>query len=302
MLYVANLRVRSFSLDHLDIYWSLADGISEDPRDYEFVVQWSSSEFDHYADISGPIIDGYHFRDTTVRGQHSFYHKRYYRLIIRHRPTAKEQLFPEQGGVKLAAPPDLMALEMARQENLKLKEFGGRQVWVFPKRVSGPRCVACYDQVQRRRVRGDCAVCYGTGWLGGYHAPIACYMQIHTPTETTMKAKDGEIQVENTAFRLGNYPELHEGDLVVEAENVRWAVADSIVKVKKARAMIRQTGSLHRVPKTDVQYSVPVNLTTAETADLVASPHRNYTNPHNLETADLGKALLGLFGPRHHER
>ncbi len=301
MLHVANLRVRSFSLDYLDIYWSLADGTTEDPRDYEVVVQWSSNQYGPYQAVSGPIIDGLHFRDTTVKGQHSFYHQRYYRLIIRNRSSQAETPFPAEGGIRLQAPADLMALEMARQENLKLKEFSGRKVWVFARRVSGPRCVACYDPVQRRRVRSDCATCFGTGTYGGYHAPVACYMQVQTPTEVTLKIPDGEVQVENAQFRLGNYPELSEGDLVVEAENVRWAVSDQINKVKKARALIRQEGVLHRIPKTDAQYNVPLKLTVDEAGNLLGSPDRNFTNPHNLSDADVGKAILGLFGPRDHE-
>jgi len=302
MVHVANLRVRSFSLDYLDLYWSLADGTSEDPRNYEFVVQWAPNQLGPFADLSAPIIDGYRFRDTTVKGQHSFFHQRYYRLIIRNRSSDAVEYFPEQGGVRLGALPDLAALEMARQENLRIKEFSGRQVYVFSKRTFGPRCVACFDPVQQRRVRGNCQVCFGTGTQGGYHAPAACHMQIHTPPEVTLKTQDGSVQQSNTRFKMGNYPELFEGDLVVEAENVRWVVSDQISKIKKARALIRQEGTLHAVPRTDAGFQVPINLTVDQVGDLLPGPERNYTAPSNLANVDIDAAILRTFGPRNHER
>ena len=119
---------------------------------------------------------------------------------------------------------------------------------------------------------------------------------IVSPNETVVHSGFGDMEVENTTLLVGNYPELSEGDLVVEAENIRWRVGSTIAKVTKGRALIRQQAPIHRIPKGDSEYTVPLNLTNDEIKDLLASPDRNYTNPHNLEGDDIVSALNNVFG------
>jgi len=296
VLRISEMRVRSFDLGYLDIYWEV-DPCFEDIGDYEFVVERSDNEFGPYMDLTVPVVNRFHVKDVTVKGQHSYYHKLYYRVrtIKRGSDPVESTVFPDVGGIRLAAKPDLMALEMARLNNLKLKEFMGRKVWVFPKKTAGQRCGACFDEVSQRRLRSSCGVCFDAGWVGGYHAPVETYAMIVTPNETTIHANFGDIQTEDTTLLLGNYPEIKEGDVIVEAENIRWRVASTISKVSKARAVIRQQAPIHRIPKSDIEYSLPLKMSDDEIRDLVASPERNYTNPQTIEETSLAKALNGTF-------
>jgi len=295
LLEVTNIRIRSFDLGHLDVYWDIEPSF-EDISDYEFVVERSDNEFGPYYDLTVPIIDRYHVRDTSVRGHKNYYNKVYYRVRVQKRGSTEQAVYPEVGGVKLAAMPDLAALEMARLNNLKLKEFSGRKIWVFPKKQSGGRCALCWDRVAQRRTRSGCATCYDTSWVGGYHAPVQTYGMIVSPNEQTIHANFGEVQTENTTLMLGNYPEISEGDLIIEAENIRWRVASTLAKVKKSRALIRQQVAIHRVPTSDIEYRIPLNLTDEEIKDLVASPERNYTNPQTMESTKLSNVLDNVFG------
>lgn len=298
MLEVTNIRVRSFDVGYLDIYWDLAP-CYEDTLDYEFVVQMSEAEFGPYQDLTPGMVDVYHVRDNTVRGQHSFYHQRYYRVMVRKRAdTAVFKVFPELGGAKLGAPPDLYALEMARINNLKLQEFMGRKIWIFPRKQSGQRCGVCFDRVMNRKTKSSCPNCFDTTWVGGFHQPIQVYGMIVSPNESTTQTNFTRVQNENTTLLLGNYPEVSDGDVVVEAENVRWRIGNELQKINKARALIRQQVPLHRIPSSDIEYSLPIKLSDAEVRDLVASPARNYTNPHNFESVSLTEALNSVFGPR----
>jgi len=295
LLSVTNIRVRSFDLGYLDIYWDIEPSF-EDITNYEFVVEKSDNEFGPYHDLTVPFVNLFHVRDSTVRGQKNYYNKIYYRIRVEKRGGSEQSTFPEVGGAKLAAMPDLTALEMARLNNLKLKEFSGRKVWIFPKKKSGQRCKLCYDEVAQRRVRSNCATCYDTSWVGGYNSPVQSYGMIVSPNEQTIHANFGDVQNENTTMLLGNYPEISEGDLIIEAENIRWRVASSIAKVKKSRALIRQQAAIHRVPTGDIEYKIPLNLTTDQVRDLIASPERNYTNPQTLESSKLSNAMNNVFG------
>lgn len=296
MLDVTNIRVRSFDLNYLDIYWDIAPCF-EDVSQFEFYVSRSDTEFGEYTEIAGPIISDYHVRDNTVRGQKSFYHKIYYRVTCKNRVTGAEAVFPEIGGAHLGAPLDLIGLEMARINNLKLKEFTGRKMWVFPRKSSGQRCGACYDPVAARKTKSRCGNCFDTSWVGGFSAPVEIYAMVISPDEANVHADFGNLEIENTALLTGNYPELFEGDIIVEAENIRWRVGSTIKKVKKSRAIIRQQAPLHRIPNGDIEFKLPIKLTEQELSDLVASPERNLTNPQTIESAKLISALNGAFGP-----
>jgi hypothetical protein len=294
---VSNIRVRSFDLGYLDVYWDVSPCF-EDLGDYTFVVERADNETGPYHALTVPLLNRYHFRDTTVRGRHSFYSRIYYRVRVSHRETGDESVWPSIGGSHLSALPDLAALEMAKLYTLRLKEFMGRKLWVYPKKRSGQRCQACYDRVTGRKMRSSCSVCFDTTWVGGFYAPVVTYGQIVSPNETVIHAGFGDAEVENTTLFAGNYPELSEGDLVVEAENKRWRVGPIIGKVTKGRALIRQQAPVHAIPKGDIEYTVPLNLTQEEVRDLLASPARNYTNPRTLESDNLAAALGDVFGKR----
>ena len=295
MISISDVRVRSFELDFMDVYFDVSPTF-EDLADYQFVVQRADSQFGEYVNLTVPFRNRFHVRDNTVRGQYSFYDKLYYRVKVTNTSTGDEAFFPELGGVCLSAKPDLIALEMARMNNLRLKEFSGRVVYVFPKMRSGQRCSNCYDRVAQRKVRSQCGTCYDTTWVGGYTAPVQTYAMVIVPNETTTHSDFANIEVENSMIMLGNYPEVREGDLIVEAENVRWRVGSTITKVQKQRALIRQQAQIHRIPKGDMEYRVPLNLSDDEVRDLIATPLRNYSNPQTLEGVDLATALNIAFG------
>ena len=295
MIKVASVRVRSFDLSYLDIYWDIAP-CYEDLNDYEYKVLRSNNEFGPYQEITPAFRNQTHVRDNTVRGRHSMFSRVYYRVQAKHRTTGETQVFPEIGGAKLAAAPDLAALEMARLNNLRLKEFSGRKVWIFPKRKTGQRCSVCFDRVTQRKLKSNCSACYDTGWHGGFYAPVETYGAITTPDEATQHTEMGNMETQDTSMELGNYPELSEGDVVVEAENIRWRVGSNIAKTCKARAMVKQRAALHRMPVSDIEYLLPLNMSSTEIMGLTATPHKHYTNPQNLSAVDLTTALQNTFG------
>jgi len=282
MLRITDIRVRSFDLDHIDVFWEIAPTY-DDILDYTFTVEKSDSEFGPFHKLVGPFRNKYRIRDNTVRGQHSFYRKHYYRIEVTNLHTGETRTFPEEGyGVTQQAKPDLQALEMARIERVVLKEHKGRKVWLFPRKTFGQRC-SCYDPVTSRKMRSGCISCFDTGWVGGYNTPLEIYAQIQTPEETTIKHNLAEMEVENTLGKFSSYPELFEGGVVIEQENIRWRIASRINKIRKNRAIVRQEAVLHRIYEGDIEFSLPVNIDNI--GSLVASPIRNYLNPQDLVVA-----------------
>lgn len=295
MLKLSNIRVRAFDIGYLAIAWDI-EPCFESVGDYEFQILRAEAEFGPYVAVTPWFRNRTQVRDGSVKNWRSFYTRIYYRVVVRQRTdTTNTAAYPELGGAKLGALPDLVALEMARQVNLTLKEFSGRQVWVFPRRRTGERCTTCIDPVRQRKTQSACRNCYDVGIVGGYDTPVQVWGQILSPDEQTRHTTVGSIETQDSLLRLGNYPELGAGDLVVEAENLRWRVGERIAKDRKARALVKQNAPIHLVEKSDIEYFVPVNLAESDWFDLVASPERNYTNPQSMSSMSLTDALRTVY-------
>lgn len=289
MLELTNVRVRSFDILSLDIFWDEIPHF-DDALNYSFTVLRSDNETSGYAPVSEPIIGRNHFKDTSISPRKSQYHRIYYRVLVTHRVSGETATFPDVGGVCLAARPNLYALEAARQERLRLREVDGRELLILKKRRTGQRCSVCYDRVLKRRLRSGCTTCFDTGFVGGFYPPILVYGQVTSTEDSTHKGKGGNTEIQNSGLRIANFPELDEGDLIIETENIRWRVGTVIRKIRLQRAVVKQQCPLHRIPNTDIEYKIPVNLDIDTLAQLEGSPHWGYTNfmsidSHNLHTA-----------------
>ena len=292
MLIVRDIKVRSFDLNFLDLFWNV-EPTYEDILNFEFVVEKSTSQFGPFYDLTKSFRNKFHLRDTTLKGQNSFYASSYYRIRVKDLTSSEEVTYPENGaGVKLEAKPDLVALEMARMTRLKLKEFNGRKVWAFQKRITGQRC-NCYDQVMKRKMRSKCIACFDTGFVGGYDSPLETFVQIVSNNETTSHGKISEMEMENGVAVIGNYPEVSEGWVLVEGENVRWRVGSTIKKLRKNRALIKQVVQVHRIPLGDIEYSLPIKIEKLD--ELILHPPRNLTNPQTLDTSKIIDTVLETY-------
>lgn len=292
MLKVTNIRVRSFDINYLEVFWDI-ESTFEDVNDYVFVVERGNSEFGPWVDATGEFRNKFHLRDNLITNKYDMYIGTYYRIRVKKVSDSSAQIYPTTGnGVKLGAKPDLECLEMARQFKLKLREYTGRKVWVFPRKKFGQKC-GCYDRVTGRKLRSQCLTCFDTGFVGGYDSPVETYAQIHSPAESTNKTVAGTVTSDDTAGLFGNFPELFDGYVIVEAENLRWRVGSPIDKKTKAKATIRQVARLHHIPLGDIEYNLPMNID--DISNLEASPARNYTNPQTLSSTAVVDAALGIY-------
>ena len=224
MLKVVKLVARSFDLDCVDLFWETTDFQADDALNaitsYDFYVERSESPEGPWDPLAGPFQDQYIFRDFSPNLLHKW-RKLFYRLRVVYKPTSAEEIF---GPTALLPEPDLIALEIQRQEDVLFREFVGRRCFVFPVRTFGPRC-SCYDKISGRKTRTGCLMCFDTGYMGGFLRPIEAYIQLdpeaHNPSNTNVH---GERQELNTSARLISFPPMKPKDILIEAENKRWRI------------------------------------------------------------------------------
>jgi hypothetical protein len=274
---ITDVRLLSFDVDHIDLYWNVAKGY--DPLDYTFRVLRSEAQFGPFMPITASFTDRFHVRDTTV---HQMSRRRwYYKVESTHRTTSTVVEWPDGPGVSREARLDLEGMEMARQYRLLLEQATGREVWIFPRRTFGTLCPVCVDPITRQRTKSVCVNCYGTSFVGGYHTPVRAYANIVVVQEgeTVTESRKDNRRVAQSNF--SNRPELKEGDLVIETENLRWEVAKATA-VRKSRAIIRQEATLLEYEAGHVAYKLVINESVS---DNVVTPEQRQTLPASIEYA-----------------
>lgn len=278
MLQVTDIRVRSFSLTRLDVYWRIADTYDQVHMS-RFQVLRSEAPEGPYLPVSPEFTDTYHFQDTSVdlRSPHTIW---YYRIRATDGLTDAVQDFPAAGGASLTARPSLRALEAARMHRLafEYEESGGRSVWIFPRRTFGQRC-ACTNAVTQVREDDRCPTCFGTGYVGGYWRPIRVAADVGSDVRNLVAFPERKLQAGQNWLKIADYPRLLPGWVVVELENVRWRISGDppIKRVDILRYPVFQLAPLESIGRGDVEYDLPVNLADLERFE--ASPRVAFTSP-----------------------
>ena len=280
MIEVTSIRVKSFDLDHLDVFWELNHFDNERLEEYDFFVLRSTDGFGGpYDVIAGPFYNTFLFRDSGVRLIHKW-RKYYYKIKTVHRSSGREREF---GPEWHRAEPDLIALEIIRRETVLFKEHAGRQVILYPALTFGQRCKNCWDLGPRgntigRPVQQNCVTCFDTTFVQGFATPMLIHMQIDTSPIAPRRTDLKEHQPIVTTARSTIFPPLQPKDMIVEAENKRWVI-EQVGFTEKARFKIRQEPRMTNLEKDDIKYAVPVNLELAK----IHTPERNLTRPHSLQ-------------------
>lgn len=287
MIQVNKLYARSFDLDQTDIFWEV-QSYQGDPRQFEFTVLRSESVMGPWEQLGPPFVDGYWFRDVTPPKMHKW-RTLYYLLRVRDVITNETEDF---GPTSQEGESDLIALEIFRQEDVLFREFIGRLTFLFPVRTFGAYCV-CYDRVTHRRTKANCLNCYDSGFIGGFHSPIGCFIQFDPSGQQSVPTTIREKQDNKTTARLISFPSVKPKDILVEAENVRWRV-ESVTTTQRLRTPVHQELVLKQVDLGDVEYKLPVNIADLRTLQIAAE--RNFTNPQHVDGTDDLQNLLAAFG------
>ncbi len=286
MIQVTKLYARSFDLDHMDVFWEI-ENFTGNILQFEFQVLRSESSFGPWEPVSPVFQDQYYFRDPSPPSMHKW-RQLFYLLRIRDKVKNETKDF---GPTSQSGEPDLIALEINRQEDVLLREFVGRRTWLFPVRTFGAYCI-CYDRALGRRTKSNCLNCYDTGFLGGYCSPIECFIQFDPSGDQAVPTSLKDKQDGQTSARLISFPQVKPKDILVEAENTRWKVV-SMTPTMRLRSVVHQELVLREVDKGDIEYKLPINL---DLKNLEISAERNFTNPQHVDgTKDLDN-LLAVYG------
>lgn len=274
MLFFTSIKVSSFDLDNFVISWTVElNPPVEDITKYRFYVQRSNAPEGPFDELNttSPLIDTYTFIDSQI-DRLSKWRRYYYRVRcvnIIDTPTVEIISDPADFIVPKLSTQRLIQLEIIRTEKILLQGVGltpnfvGVKSLAFIRRTFGQRCSDCWDFTKKKVNSSRCFTCFGVGFKGGYHTPILVYINYSPPGEQPELSALGEMQPNTIRAWMTNYPVLTEGDLIVDANNARWRVANQ-TRTEMLRTTTRQTLALYHLPPGDVEYYVPVNSSLLE--------------------------------------
>lgn len=281
------LRVTSLDVDFHEVTWRVAP-TTRDIFDFNFQVLRSESSEGPWDVLTPPFQDRYTFIDNVLQVAHRW---RSYQYLIRVTELSSGDK-KDFGPVAHEPEADIVATELRRHIRLLMEEFAGRRCIVLPVRTFGQRCPDCWNATLQQCVKGACITCYSTGFARGYLHPIETYIQVDPSSKSQQHTNVGEQQQDNTTMRLGFYPIVKVGDLIIEAENLRWRVTGQ-TQTEHSRAAVHQEVAVHAIEAKDIEFSIPVKFSEA-LPDLFITPARNYTNPFNLGSFE-SEQLPGIF-------
>jgi len=274
-LKVINIKVRSLSVEFNEVSWEV-EPTAEDLLDYTFQVLRSEGPEGPWSELTPTLSDQFIFVDNIIKSKNR-YRQYFYKIQVVNKQTGDTKVFgPSSRGPE----EELVTLAMRHDINLLFKEFAGRRCWILPVRTFGQRC-DCFNVTLQRRTRSGCRTCYDKGFVRGYMHPIEMWMQFDPSPKDEQPTNLGKQQQSNTTARMGYWPPVKPGDIIIEAENKRWRVVH-VSSTQHNRAVVQQELQLHEIPEEDVAYLIELVLEKA-LRDTFFSPPRNFTNPHTLE-------------------
>lgn len=251
LLEIDRITVRTLSLDFLLVEWRVKP-TNRPINDFDFVVFRSQSPGGPFVKVSDELVETFAFADVHA-SQKARWRKWNFKVMAIERATGE---FTESEVTSNGEKPDRIALSIIRRNNLILKVKNGIDAFVFVERTFGQKCT-CLDPVKQRKKRSDCPICLGTTFVGGFLDPIQIRVNISPSPKVSQFANFGELQPNQTAGWMSNFPELKQRDLVVEAvaNGTRWRVT-RVSTTRKNRALVHQNLLLTEINRSDIEWKL----------------------------------------------
>lgn len=251
MIEIGSLKVENFVLDELVVSWQVEIDPEENILDYEMFVLRSESPEGDFETVSPGLFDTYVFVDSEISTQAKW--KQFYYKILAVDINGN-QFFSEAKASSIATDLNLVGLEIARRNNILLKEYTGVKCHLLIMRKWGQYCTECWDSLKKQVRKSNCKTCYGVGRTGGYFKPIyPFYVQINSYGKSIDHANIGDQEPVQTNAWASNFPILSPGDIIVAPGNIRWRIS-GINDTTQLGTTVRQLMQLYYIDRSNIEY------------------------------------------------
>jgi hypothetical protein len=251
------IRIDGIDIDVFDpkdfiVAWDFSNPKNEPLSGYKLHIYKSNDEHGAYKKVAKNLAasGATTWRDKRTTKADNWMNL-FYKIEIERSSDGKKTTYGPTSRFERPNPADQMLAERIRSE---LENFG-EEVVVFSKPADGVRC-ECFNEILGQIEIPNCTKCGGTGYGAGFYTHFFTHMEIpqETLNETTENATE---QRQIQTFRMGNFPALRRGYLVVNKLNRRYIV-DDISQVAPHFSIVEQVFTAIRVKESDLQMHVEV--------------------------------------------
>lgn len=257
------------------ICWEMVDTVRW-PSPLHFYVDFGQPATDEWTALSAtPVVDDCCTVDTCQRTW-AMFATYYYRVrcILPDGTVLKSQPTPANG--RLDRKDWLIAREIVRKEHLQQRKVDGTSGFLLVRKKFGVACTACQEWDTREVTDSNCAICYGTGIVGGYYPGVLQYMtlggkwQRRITNATPPRGTNSDI---TEAGRCVLYPRIDTYDVWVRADSDQRYIIDSYEVAAQMKGLpLVAIAQLRLAPASDVVYSVPLEGVTSSSSSQPAVP------------------------------
>jgi len=249
MLEIYDADVQFHSVKYLTVRWKIKP-TTEDISLYTFRVLRSRSaegEYNKIIDLKEQFV--YHDADLEMSSK---YRQFFYKIMV------YEDLDPTNFMMSdvayLPQKPEKIAAEIIRRNDLLLRTRIGVPCLIYNIKTWGQYCTNCFDHVKKRKRISNCPICYNTGFVNGYLGPIGAFVNFN-PSQKMIRQAGFEMQPDNIAAWMGNYPPMNPKDIILESGVRRWRVVQQS-ETEMKRVPIHQMLQLIKINHSDIEYEL----------------------------------------------
>lgn len=260
MLTINNIELDQKPTTSIAVNWSI-EGSNEDFSRYRLSVLRSfapSSDPSEY-DIVGSGINpnaSYYFLDTDIMTVSDKILNLYYMIQVSGLDSHKVSY--SNPATTMYQVTDKYAREIIRRRQIVFDHHSSTPAHIYVRKKTGTFCTNCFDPITQRTTKSDCTVCYGTGYVGGFYAPITAKVQMSQQPVREMFHMFGSWQDQDGVIYMQAYPLLAPKDIVYISDR-RWIVLN-IGATAKSEYNIAQIAHVRQTERMDIVNQLPIYL------------------------------------------
>lgn len=287
------------------ILWDLHPNM-KDPGPYTYQLQVNrlpNPDSGEWENVGEPQVDVAQLEDSVTESN-GYKLDKYYRIVL---TTSRGQYISPMEGCfgqlhryewKLVQ--EILRKEMLRHNNVSIPCV------LLKKRTSGEVCPHCTDDITGGSNNSECNYCYGTGYLGGYYAPLRFQLIEIYPTQLMEKHESDNVTTLNMSVdryeaRAMGIPEICVDDIIVDlSTSQRFRVNGSQSISQLRRVPIARKLDLTLLPYSDPVYKIDigekdykVTKSTIYDGCGYALVDHNYKNKDDLQYVYRGNPVAG---------
>lgn len=251
------------------IEWSINPRFVPAAGVYNFYIEQAYST-DSWTRINSTAIVNQDFYVDATEYRYGILNTTYYRVVLED-STQSYISTPVNISGYLPWREYKIVRNILRQEYTKLKQQGaGIPGYLLRRRHWGQPCATCddYDMIGIP-VKTKCAVCYGTGIVGGYYNAYPYYLAIYPGKSDNMDTTP-PVGLTGAAPRSGAgiaFPEVHAGDIwISDNTDERFYMGRVVTPVEIQEQPVLHNFIMFKLPVDRIEYQIPLQVSAESSA------------------------------------